>query len=76
MDTIKSILKLVIAIILTIGLAFCLRTCLIFYLDYPTYTDIAMVNQQDAIFPAVTLCPDPDSKIKVKEDVLKVIRWF
>ena len=73
MDTIKSILKLVIAIILTIGLSFCLKTCLIFYLDYPTYTDIAMINQQDAIFPALTLCPDPDSKMTVKEDVLKVI---
>ena len=32
-----------------------------------------MVDQQNAIFPVVTFCPEPKSKYKVKEDILKVI---
>ena len=57
----------------TVGLAICLRKCLTFFLEEPSYTDISMVDQQNAIFPVVTFCPEPKSKYKVKEDILKVI---
>ena len=72
-DSIIRTLKLVITLGLTLGLVFCLRTCMNFYLKYPTYTDIHMVDQQDAFFPAVTFCPYPDSKNRLKEIILKVI---
>ena len=74
MERNKKVIKLIIFVTLTVGLTVCIETCFCHYLDYPTYTDIVMVDQQDAIFPVVTFCPDLKSKVKVKEDVLKVCK--
>ena len=68
----KLVLKFVVAVSLMVGLGACLFTCFKFYLKFPTYTDISMVNQKESLFAAVTFCPEPDSKSKAKLDVLKV----
>ena len=39
------------------------------FLDYPTYTETAIVSQQHASFPAISFCATPND---YKEDVLKV----
>ena len=70
--SIKTILKLVTGLFLNIALAYCLTYCVTFYLEYPTYTDVALVDQTDAIFPAITFCPG--DKAKLKGDVLKVLQ--
>ena len=68
----KLVLKFVVAVSLMVGLGTCLFTCFEFYLGFPTYTDISMVNQNESLFAAVTFCPEPDSKSKAKLAVLKV----
>ena len=62
--------KLVVLSLLIAGLVACLSTCFSFYFDFPTYTDISMVEQGKALFPAVTICPDTPAA--AKEDVLVV----
>ena len=71
----KLVLKFVVAVALMVGLGACLFTCFEFYLKFPTYTDISMVNQKESLFAAVTFCPEPDSKSKAKLDVLKVSKF-
>ena len=65
----KSIVKLAIAIVLGIGLIICLEECYNFYCLSPTYTEINLVEQHEAEFPALTFCPYGEV---IKEDVLKV----
>ena len=71
----KLVLKFVVAVSLMVGLGTCLFTCFEFYLEFPTYTDISMVNQNESLFAAVTFCPEPDSKSKAKLAVLKVSKF-
>ena len=71
----KLVLKFVVAVSLMVGLGTCLFTCFEFYLGFPTYTDISMVNQNESLFAAVTFCPEPDSKSKAKLAVLKVSKF-
>ena len=59
-------------IVLNVGLVLCLQKCFEFYFSAPTYTDIALVEQHEAEFPALTFCPDSPDLVKLKEDVLKV----
>ena len=66
----RSVFKFLVAVSVTAGLAICVYTCFQFYYDFPTYTDISVVNQEEALFPAVTFCPELPEKIK--EDVLRV----
>ena len=63
-------LKLVVLSLLIGGLVACLSICFSFYLDFPTYTEISMVEQEEALFPAVTICPN--KLTAAKEDVLVV----
>ena len=66
----RSVFKFLVAVSVTAGLAICVYTCFQFYYDFPTYTDISVVNQEEALFPAVTFCPEFPEKIK--EEVLRV----
>ena len=65
----KSIVKFALAIVLGIGLIICLEECFNFYSISPTYTEITLVEQHEAEFPALTFCPYGEL---IKEDVLKV----
>ena len=66
----RAVTRFFVACVLGIGLIISLDECFKFYWLSPTYTDIALVDQHKAQFPALTFCPD--TKEKIKEDVLKV----
>ena len=69
------ILRYIIFLILFTGLVVCLGNCFAFFFIYPTYTDVHLVDQQDAPFPDITLCAEttPTSTHQhIKENVLKV----
>ena len=64
----KSALKLLLTLGISIWLLRILYECFYIYIMSPTYTEITMVEQEDAPFPAITLCPVRG----FKADVLKV----
>ena len=61
---IKVAFKFVIFVILLTGLIVCLHRCFTHYFDYPTYTEVSMVDQVNSEFPAITFCPQVKDKIK------------
>ena len=68
---VKTVINFLTVASLFTALTFCLSVCFTFYMGFPTYTDISMVDQPNAPFPAVTFCPD--TYPKAKEEVLKVL---
>ena len=50
--------------VLGIILAWSLYECFDMYIRHPTYTDITIMDQKDAPFPAITVCPmDYNNKV-------------
>ena len=70
---VKTVINFLTVASLFTALTFCLSVCFTFYMGFPTYTDISMVDQPNAPFPAVTFCPD--TYPKAKEEVLKVMYY-
>ena len=57
MVSFKSLCKIVLKSILVIALTVFVIECIENFLQHQTYTDITQVDQTEASFPAITLCP-------------------
>ena len=68
----KSALKLLLTLGISIWLVSILYQCFYIYIMSPTYTEITMVEQENAPFPVITLCPVRG----FKANVLKVSVTF
>ena len=66
---VRSVLRLLMTLAVSIGLIFILQDCLNAFVSNPTYTEMTMVDQKKSSLPVITLCPKPG----YKDDVLKVI---
>ena len=57
--------------ILAIILVVQITACIVKFFNYPTYIETRIVPQDEALFPALTICPVADG---YKEDVLQVTK--
>ena len=67
MPSYQSFGKLLLKSVLVVAVTIYVVECIDMYFKHPTYTDISEVDQTEAPFPAITICPQ-----KYNENVLKV----